>query len=324
MSQFHLRRPGLILACLIGLALAVAACGAEYTPPQISEIVVAPRVVRAGEQATLTAIVTAPEGSRWRYTWSATLGKIVAGSDGRTATYTAPAYAGTDQITLTVNDGQTTTTQTVSIVIERVITVVTPIPLDTPTPSSTPSPTPTSTRPLHTPTPTTTLQMSPTLTQATPTATRPVASPTPTPTSTPRPPVPMPTPTQTPVVKIIQPRNGDTVPYGAVITGTFANLPTGQTIWVLVQPRGEPNYHPQPPVITSREGQWQTITYLGPADPKQIVTEAYDVFAVLADEKASSIFRAYLEDAARSGKYPGFAQLPAGVTIHDKIMLKRK
>jgi len=314
MSQSSLQRTGIILACLIGLALAVAACGAEYTPPQITEIVVAPRVVKAGEQSTLTAVVAAPAGSQWSYTWSATMGQIVAGPDGRAATYTAPASAGVDQITLTVNDGKTTTTQTVNIVVEMPFSTPSPRPIHTPT--SVPSNTPTSTGvQLNTPTPTSTGAIGPMAPTKTPTPTSP-PMPSPTATGVPR--------TPTPAVKIVQPRNGDTVPYGAVITGTFANLPTGYTIWVLVQPRQEPNYHPQPPVITSRDGQWQTITYLGPADPKQVVTEIYDIFAVLADEKASYVFKAYLEDAARTGKYPGFAKLPAGVTIYDKIMLKRK
>jgi hypothetical protein len=77
---------------------------ASNNPPTITSLVANPTSVIVSRTSSLTAAASDPDGDGLTWQWSATGGTLVRGTT--TATWTAPATAGTYTVRLTVSDGK--------------------------------------------------------------------------------------------------------------------------------------------------------------------------------------------------------------------------
>lgn len=133
----------------------------------------------------------------------------------------------------------------------------------------------------------------------------------------------MPSPPE-PGVVITHPRDGDRVGFMTPVTGRSSQVPAGTDIWIVICPRSCPQYHPQTTHADVRpDGTWQVIAYVG-ARPDTDIDEVFDIHAVLADQIASSKFKAYLETAAKDANWPGMHELPQGARIVNTITVTRR
>ena len=87
----------------------------ENSAPTIVSCAAEPATVAVGTDATLTVDAEDDDGDDLTYTWSADSGQFPAGTDGESVTWTPPAQMGTYTVTVTVDDGTDTATDTIQI-----------------------------------------------------------------------------------------------------------------------------------------------------------------------------------------------------------------
>jgi uncharacterized protein (TIGR02145 family) len=104
------------ILCVIVLLLLVHSCKKENKPPTINSIQFNPTEIITNSVVTLTATATDPEGDNLSYTWNCPKGTFT-NTTGQSVNWTAPTDAGTYQITVTVNDGKNTVSQTSNVVV---------------------------------------------------------------------------------------------------------------------------------------------------------------------------------------------------------------
>jgi len=98
---------------LVVVALVLLGCSPSETesnsignqPPIIHDVLVSPKEVQVGGQASLTVIVFDPEGDSLAYYWSAQKGTVPSGAQGDTVVYKAPDTSGLDTVEVQVTDG---------------------------------------------------------------------------------------------------------------------------------------------------------------------------------------------------------------------------
>src|SRR5207245_790453 len=111
------------------------------------------------------------------------------------------------------------------------------------------------------------------------------------------------------------------------VSGTVdTNLPSGNTIWVILRGEGDQHMHPQrepahlidnPPRHWLIEGA--IFGYSGNADQDV----KFNVYAVKANGSATDQLKQYLIDGAKNNSFPGLLQLPQGSQIKDTILVTR-
>jgi hypothetical protein len=101
---------------VILLSMLIYSCKKENKPPVINNIQFNPTEIITNSVVTLTATATDPEGDNLSYTWNCPKGTFIS-TTGQSVNWTAPTDAGTYQITVTVNDGKNTVSQTSNIVV---------------------------------------------------------------------------------------------------------------------------------------------------------------------------------------------------------------
>ncbi len=147
----------LFLAMMVALVLTSCQESEKNRLPVISgNLIVSPATVPVRGCASITAIATDPDKDNIVYYWQAQKGEVPDGAQGDTVLYTAPGTSGLDTVTVTVSDGQGTTTREVQISVVATEPTAPPGPTDTPLviPTNTPVPVPTeSPTPLFTETP---------------------------------------------------------------------------------------------------------------------------------------------------------------------------
>jgi hypothetical protein len=119
-------------------------------------------------------------------------------------------------------------------------------------------------------------------------------------------------------IHIAAPLNDQMVSLRQQVSGSYKEIPAGQTLWVVVAPFSASQYVPQQsPAVIQPNGTWSSLTFIGsPADAGR----AFDVFLVLANQQGQQAFAAYLAGQAQTG----LRGLPPGATIVDKVTVWRK
>ncbi len=313
-----------IVVSILITSLALSACGTSTTVP--APVPTPVSVVQADAQgptieigsanlnpdktidicaAHTVALTTSAEGVDLTYNWSVdgdgTLqrqgGK---GDDGSSNRYTAPAIPGSqDILKLTVKDatGQSATDQ----IIVNIVDCTTPSPSAVPTPG--PADTPITT---ETPGPATCSLISlrsPIVGPAAPGINADF---------------------QRPEDCSMDLPNGNAMQAGGSYSGDLA----GRELWVLVYgPDGK--YYPQtldacqdpPSPSRASSGKWSTTIYLGSREPGQ-----FDVVLTVAspESEASQTFETWLRNGCKTSDYPGFADLPNGLTELNAITVHNR
>lgn len=125
-----------------------------------------------------------------------------------------------------------------------------------------------------------------------------------------------------PNIFILEPTEMDTVEQHTLVRGTFQNLPDDQQIWLLVAPRDKAEYYAQPePVLLPDEQAWSAQVVIGGPDSTD---EAYDLYAVLADDAGSAILREHMTHPERTELGAPLTVLPAGVRIYEHFPVVRQ
>jgi len=126
-------------------------------------------------------------------------------------------------------------------------------------------------------------------------------------------------------VKITNPSNGATVSKSIDVGGTSKDIPAGAALWIMVYPHGVNRYYPQDkrdfPVVMTANGDWSTKAVIGSDTDSGL---EFEIFVVLADEKANQAIIDYLDKSKASGSWPGMEPLPDGSMIYDKVSVTRK
>jgi hypothetical protein len=120
------------------------------------------------------------------------------------------------------------------------------------------------------------------------------------------------------------PLEGEKVPHGASVQGRVFGIAEGESVWLLVIPSESPYYHPQPgPLAVARDGNWFGVAYVG-APSMADNGKAFTILVVLAGQKGSAVFRAYLASTQRTNNYPGMGELPPDVYPLAQIRVQRQ
>lgn len=146
------------------------------------------------------------------------------------------------------------------------------------------------------------------------------------------PPTPSPAPTsKSPPVEalsITSPPVNSSQGYAVNVSGTWQNVPSNQSLWLVVRARTVNLFYPQLGPITLLYiqgdipvGTWSGLVYLG--QPTVGVNETYDIIAVLANSTANTTFSNYLMHGAASQSYPGLNQLPPGTQEWSPVAVTR-
>lgn len=143
-------------------------------------------------------------------------------------------------------------------------------------------------------------------------------------------PAPTPTSTSPPVeaLSIMSPSANSSQGYAVNVSGTWQNVPSNQSLWLVVRARTVNLFYPQLGPITllytqgdKPVGTWSGLAYLG--QPTVGVNETYDIIAVLANSTANTTFSNYLTHGAASQNYPGLNRLPAGTQEWSPVAVTR-
>lgn len=127
----------------------------------------------------------------------------------------------------------------------------------------------------------------------------------------------------TPTVKITTPANGTTVSKTATVQGTAQNIPTSQTVWLILYPPNVKLYYPTASAVTvSQSGTWQTTLTIGGAND---TGQPFDIITYIVDQTGKDALVAYNQDIEKNhpGDYPGMAQLPSGLTEGNRVTVIR-
>lgn len=104
------------------------------------------------------------------------------------------------------------------------------------------------------------------------------------------------------------------------VQGRAKYIPKKEVLWIIVYSHKANRYYPQAnnPVIILENGDWTSQATIGG------VKERSDICAVLADEKAQTTLKNYIDLCEDTGVWPGIKILPEGTEIYDKVTVVRK
>jgi hypothetical protein len=125
-------------------------------------------------------------------------------------------------------------------------------------------------------------------------------------------------------IRITDPVDNGTMLRMADVKGTACHVPKDRRLWLLALPEGASVYHPQAgPVEIVSDVNWLATAPDGLYDPIG-VGRRFILIAVLADSKASSDLKDYLDKAKSTGRYPGLERLPDGAVRYHQVIVTRK
>ena len=150
----------------------------------------------------------------------------------------------------------------------------------------------------------------------------------PTPTSPPQPSTATPTtssPGITPTlpVRILQPCNGDSVPYETQIRGDYRGSVGELNLWVIVCPHGSDRYYPQRPAEIRGDNTWLVMARFGQATLEES-GKVFDISVYLASSQADQKLKEYISEADKTGSWPGMPSLADGLTLLDRVTVTRR
>lgn len=107
------------------------------------------------------------------------------------------------------------------------------------------------------------------------------------------------------------------------VTGTAAGITPGRQLWLVVWPKSQNRYHPQPgPIEVNADGTWKAPAYFGEANtPKGT---QFTLMLVEAAPDASAAFSQYLDDADSVRTYRGMATLPGEARVLVRLAYVRR
>lgn len=113
----------------------------------------------------------------------------------------------------------------------------------------------------------------------------------------------------------MQPSDGEVVERNVNVSGTFADLANGDSIWVYVFPSIEQKYYPSKVSYDSRSGKWQVPVIVG-SIAKEAGSATFEI----------GVFAANSRHTARllSGGEKGLDRLPSDVASLQSVTVKRK
>lgn len=122
-----------------------------------------------------------------------------------------------------------------------------------------------------------------------------------------------------PNVSFVSVRSGTTVCYGEAVDGHWKGLAKDTDLWLVVRPRGDPRYYPQPgPLVRSVSGhnrRWTGSAYFG--EEARGVGEEFELEVVTATRSASAALM------VQHLSHAGLAQLPGGATVRAAVSVTR-
>ena len=117
------------------------------------------------------------------------------------------------------------------------------------------------------------------------------------------------------LVAITSPRDGQAVDARVVVKGRVGYLPSGQGVWVLVQPsEGGPILIPNKPAYLQPDGTWSTLLFVGSESDHG---KDFTLIVVLATEQSMITHPAQVNGA-------GSGVLPPGVVVLDRVTVTRR
>ena len=131
---------------------------------------------------------------------------------------------------------------------------------------------------------------------------------------------PSPAPTTPLKASIESPTAGSSVESSLIARGTVSEGSAAHA-WVVVNPSGEPGWWPQggPLVPLPPNGAWNQQVFFG----GDMRGQRFLVAVVIASDEANRTFVDYLEEGARTGKYPG-KPLPPGTQILTSVEVTKR
>ncbi len=281
----------IIIAACVGL---LSECG-KSQPPVIEIAAAMPCEIESGGTKSFSVTGSYPADADVH--WEASLGSF-ANPSAIASSYTAPQVTQDTDVTITVNviDGNEAYPRTlICKIIAPAPTPIPPIPVPTEEPTAEPT-----IEPTEEPT------VEPTIEPTVEPIIEPIIEPTVEPTAA------------NPWVGISFPVNAGTVASPVSVRGSYANLPTGYTIWVAVMPHDSGLYYFQHGPAAASGGTWSNSAYLG-SESGVDRGKQFDILVVTANPDAGVYISGLLEQWKQSGNYPGLDSIPAGMTVYHRV-----
>jgi len=127
-----------------------------------------------------------------------------------------------------------------------------------------------------------------------------------------------------PSVQIDNPAPNSTVKMNTIVYGSASNMPSGQTLWLLLYNPQLRLYYPQdPPVTIQPNGKWTEQVYVGGAND---TGKEFAISAVLADQNSNNFFVNYTNHGKSTGDWPGITPeqyQTSGAYLYQQITVSR-
>jgi hypothetical protein len=130
---------------------------------------------------------------------------------------------------------------------------------------------------------------------------------------------------QTCKVQMTSPQNGDAVGRQAEVRGTAA-LPPGMFLWVFAHREGLARWWPQgggAARVKGKTGEWVVLATYG--DDKDPPGAAFEIIAVIVDQKSHDEIVKYVQKSESENYYPGMELPPADPgCVSEEVVVKKK
>lgn len=128
---------------------------------------------------------------------------------------------------------------------------------------------------------------------------------------------------QPPTARILQPHDKDSVPYETVVSGRYEGNLAGRNLWVIVRPQGSDRYYPQQSAEIRGDNTWFVMARFGKDTPEES-GKVFDISVYLASSQADQKLRKYVNEADKTGNWPGMPSLADGLTLLDRVTVIRR
>lgn len=107
-------------------------------------------------------------------------------------------------------------------------------------------------------------------------------------------------------------------PQNVLISGYISGTLPEWTLWTFVQSRRDQRYYPQAEAIpTGPSAAWSVMGWTG-KEPSVQEGDEFNIVIALADESATQELWLYMRQAAETGRWNGFAELPPGALVLEE------
>lgn len=122
-------------------------------------------------------------------------------------------------------------------------------------------------------------------------------------------------------VVIVSPKNEQRLPHAVPMTGEIHNLPPDKELWIVTEPHPR-NFHPHTGPVLVQGQKWMGSAFIGNHTLNADTGRQFTIHIVLGLKEMGRYFKDYLENAHRTGAWPGIPSLFGGKILSSVRVIR--